>query len=196
MSSRRKKNAIQFVSLLVIVLIVVGASWAVMRWYSNRPGPDPREVHLSATINGEKIDIAPYAACEIGESCPEGTTTDVDLGPEDTMSIELPADVYDHEWSLLKIYDDPAANDQSTFGSNQQKSVDIAGSTEPLIEGGERPRLVVVEISSLLIGTDEDGNESPYTVTWSIHPKDTVINTDALSGDAGSTETEATTPSN
>ncbi|MDO4909850.1 MAG: DUF2771 domain-containing protein [Corynebacterium sp.] len=191
MATRKKKNAIQFLILLIIVVLIVAISWGVMRWYNNRPGPAPQDVHLSASINGQKTDVAPYSACEIGASCPDGSTTDVDLGTDDTLSIELPKDVYDHEWSLLKIYDDPAANDQSTFGSNQQKTVEVKGSSDPLTEGGNRPRLVVVEISSLLIGHDSDGNETPYTVTWSIHVKGTQVKDESLAP-AASDAPEAT----
>lgn len=176
MSSRKKRNAVQFLALLVIVIAIVSIVYGVQHWWNNRPGTQPQDVRLSVSLNGTETEVSPYSVCEIGTDCEEGTVYDIALGPDDIMTIDLPPEIYSSEWSLLKIYDNPAANDQSTFGANQQRSVDIKGSTEPLDDSGTRPLLVVVEISVFMIGTDENGEEIPYTVTWSIHSEDTVIN--------------------
>lgn len=69
---------------------------------------------------------------------------------------------------MLTIYDDPAANDEFYHTSYDATEATVPGSVDPTEEGAERPRLVVVEVSAVMIGEDENGEESPYTVTWSL----------------------------
>lgn len=160
MAAKRKKNLIQFLVLIVAVVAVVAGSIGFQNWWNNRPGPEPGTVTIKA--NGQ--DIAPYMVCEPGVACPEGEVTKLAVGPDDTLKIELPREVYDHDWSLLKIYDDPAANAQDYFKGNEKKEVEVKGSAD----GEPRPRLVVVEVSTVLIGHDAQGVETPYTVVWSM----------------------------
>lgn len=160
MSSTRKRNLIQFLTLLVVVVAVVAGSIAFQKWWNNRPGPQPDTVAVKA--NGQHVK--PYMVCEMGVECPEGEVPEVHVGPEDTLRIEVPKEVYDHDWSVLKIYDDPAANDQLFYKGNEAKDVSIKGSAD----SEPRPRLVVVEVSTVLIGHNKEGVETPYTVVWSV----------------------------
>ena len=74
---------------------------------------------------------------------------------------------------MLSIYDDPAANDETSHGANETTEVDIPGSVDPIeASTGERPRLMVVEVSSLMIGTDDDGEETPLATVWSLSTMD------------------------
>jgi len=50
--------------------------------------------------------------------------------------------------------------------------VEIPGSVDPVNEGDPRPRLMVVEISSAMIGHDADGEETPYATVWSLSTMD------------------------
>ncbi|MFV8381744.1 DUF2771 domain-containing protein [Corynebacterium hindlerae] len=161
MASTRKRNLTQFLILIVAVVVVVAGSIAFQKWWNNRPGPEPATVTIKA--NGQ--DISPYMVCEPGLECPEGEVPSVAVGPDDTLKIEVPKEIYDHDWSVLKIYDDPAFNDQSFFKGHEAKDVEIKGSAD----AEPRPRLVVVEVSTVLIGHDAKGVETPYTVVWSVH---------------------------
>lgn len=160
MGSRRKKNLIQFLILIIAVAVVITGSIAFQNWWNNRPGPEPAAVKIKA--NG--TEISPYMICEPGVECPEGQVPQVSVGPDETLKIEVPKEVYDHDWSVLKIYDDPAANDQSYYKGHEAKDVEIKGA----LDGEPRPRLVVVEVSTVLIGHDAQGVETPYTVVWSV----------------------------
>ncbi|QGU02610.1 hypothetical protein CKALI_08755 [Corynebacterium kalinowskii] len=161
MAAKRKKNLIQFLILIVAVIAVVAGSIAFQNWWNSRPGPEPDQVTIKA--NGQQIK--PYMVCEPGVDCPEGEVPQISVGADDTLKIEVPKDIYDHDWSVLKIYDDPAANSQQYFKSHEAKEVEIKGSAD----GEPRPRLVVVEVSTVLIGHDAAGVETPYTVVWSIN---------------------------
>lgn len=160
MANVRKRNLLQFLVLIVAVVIVIAGSIAFQKWWNNRPGPAPETVAIKA--NGQ--DVLPFTVCEPGVECPEGDVAKVAVGPDETLKIEVPKEIYDHDWSVLKIYDDPAANDQTYFKSHEAKDVEITGSAD----GEPRPRLVVAEVSTVLIGTDANGVETPYTVVWSI----------------------------
>ena len=48
----RRKNLQQIVALLVAVVVVVIASVAFQRWWNNRPGPEPKDVAITVTVNG------------------------------------------------------------------------------------------------------------------------------------------------
>lgn len=163
-SSTRKRNLTQFALLIVAVLVVVAGSIAFQKWWNNRPGPDPKSVTLAVSAGGQQTEAKPYTVCEPGVECPDGTVTEIAAGDQ-PVKIKLPESVYDHDWSLLKIYDDPAANDQAFFKANEKKEIEIPARSE------SGSKLVVVEISSLMIGQDDGGQETPYTVVWSINPK-------------------------
>ncbi|MDU0478114.1 DUF2771 domain-containing protein [Staphylococcus chromogenes] len=164
-SSTRKRNLVQFLSLIVAVLLIVAGSIAFQKWWNDRPGPDPHSVTLRAAAGSQKIEVSPYTVCEAGVECPQGTVPEIALGGDGSLKLELPEEVYDHDWSLLKIYDDPAANDQTFYKGNEKKDVEIAATS------ASGSRLVVVEVSSLLIGKDANGVETPYTVVWSVSAK-------------------------
>lgn len=171
MASRKtkRKNLIQLLSLIVAVAVVVAASVAFQTWWKNRPGPEPKDIKVTAEVGDTKLDVTPYAICEPGVDCPEGEVPTIAVGEDDTLTVSVPTDISDHDWSLLKIYDDPAANDEMYYKANEQTSVDVPGSVDPTTEGSTtRPRLVVVEINSVLIGHNDAGEETPYSVTWSI----------------------------
>lgn len=165
----KRKNLKQFLALLVAVAVVVGASVAYQTWWKNRPGKQPEEVKVTATVGDNSQEISPYAICEMGVECPEGDVASIDVGEDDTLTIEVPKDIADHDWTLLKIYDDPAANDQLYYKGNEATSIEVPGSVDPTSDDSTtRPRLVVVEVNSVLIGLDDNGEETPYSVTWSI----------------------------
>lgn len=164
----RQRSLLQFLALLIAVVIIVVAAVLAQNWWNNRPGPDPRDLTVTARVGDTSIEVSPYLVCEPGLECPEGEVPNLPVGPDDTLVLEIPEPIHDHDWQLLMIYDDPAVNDQQLHGPYDAERVEIPGSVDPLNEGDPRPRLMVVEISSAQIGLDADGEETPYATVWSL----------------------------
>lgn len=170
MASRKtkRKNMIQFIGLIVAVALVVVVSVFFQNWWNNRPATPPEEVFLTVSAGDQKIEVYPYSMCTPGVECQENDVPQITVNEGDTVHVEVPEAIHDHDWALLTIYDQPAANDEYYYGSYQQTSADVQATLDPIQEGGDRPKLVVIEINSVMIGTDENGEETPYSVTWSV----------------------------
>lgn len=165
----RKKSLLQILALIVVVAVIVAAVVIFQNWWNQRPGPDPRDITVTASVGDKSIDVAPYIACEPGSECPEGEVPNLPVGDDDTLKLDIPEEISDHEWKILSIYDDPAANDETAHGANETTEVSIPGSVDPIkASTGKRPRLKVVEISSMMIGTDDNGDETPLATVWSL----------------------------
>ena len=164
----RQKSLLQFLTLLVAVVIIVVAAVLAQNWWNNRPGPQPHDVTVTASSGTDSIDVSPYIVCEPGLECPEGEVPNLPVGEDGTLTLEIPEEIHDHDWQLLMIYDDPAANDQQLHGAYDATEVEIPGSVDPVAEGEARPRLMVVEISSAMIGLDANDEETPYATVWSL----------------------------
>lgn len=165
----RKKSLLQFLVLIIAVAVIVVAVVLFQKWRNDRPGPEPQDVTITATVGSDTLDVAPYSVCEPGTDCKEGEVPNLTVGPDDTLKLEIPEAIYNHEWSVLSIYDDPAANDSTAHGANETTSLEIPGSVPPIeASTGERPQLKVVEISTLMIGHDANGEETPMQTVWSL----------------------------
>ena len=165
----RKKSLLQFLALIIAVAVIVVAVVLFQKWRNDRPGPEPQDVTITATVSSDTLDVAPYSVCEPGTDCKEGEVPNLTVGPDDTLKLEIPEAISNHEWSVLSIYDDPAANDSTSHGANETTSLDIPGSVPPIeASTGERPKLMVVEISTLMIGHDANGEETPMQTVWSL----------------------------
>lgn len=170
MASRKtkRKNLIQILSLIVAVLLVVILSVVFQQWWNNRPEPLPQEISISASSPAGEVEVFPFSMCEPGVECAENEVPTLEVGADEELHLTIPEAIHDHDWYLLTIYDDPAANDEFYHTSYDATEATVPGSVDPTEEGAERPRLVVVEVSAVMIGQDENGEESPYTVTWSL----------------------------
>lgn len=165
----RKKSLLQFLALIIAVAVIVVAVVLFQKWRNDRPGPEPQDITITATVGSDTLDVAPYSVCEPGTDCKEGQVPNLTVGPDDTLKLEIPEAISNHEWSVLSIYDDPAANDSTAHGANETTSLDIPGSVPPIeASTGERPKLMVVEISTLMIGHDANGEETPMQTVWSL----------------------------
>ncbi len=171
MATRRqakKKSLLQILSLIIAVVIIVVAAVLVQNWWNNRPGPEPQDVAVTASVGGDSIEVSPYLVCEPGLECPEGEVPNLPVGEDESLRLEIPEPIHNHDWQLLLIYDDPAANDQQYHGPHDLEELEIPGSVDPVGDSTERPRLVVVEITSVMVGTDDAGEETPYATVWSL----------------------------
>ncbi|MCS5480477.1 DUF2771 domain-containing protein [Corynebacterium sp. YIM 101645] len=164
----RQRSLLQFLALLIAVVIIIVAAVLAQNWWNNRPGPAPQDITVTARVGDSSLEVSPYLVCEPGLECPEGEVPNLAVGPDDTLVLEIPEPIHDHDWQLLMIYDDPAVNDQQLHGPYDTEQVEIPGSVDPVNAGDPRPRLMVVEISSAQIGPDAEGQETPYATVWSL----------------------------
>ena len=66
-------------------------------------------------------------------------------------------------------YDNPAANDEKLHGAHERDTIEVPVTIDPVGDKKDvRPRLVVVEIRSVMIGHDAQGEQTPQTATWSL----------------------------
>ena len=86
------------------------------------------------------------------------------------MKLDIPDALSRYQWQVLSIYDDPAANDETRHGAGETEAVEIPGSVDPIeaSDSQDRPKLIVVEVSAVLIGADDNGDEAPYSSVWSL----------------------------
>ncbi len=174
--AEQRKQLITMVSILVLVAAVVGAVLAFNWWRNDRAGTPPQDQRIIAVVgegdNAEEVEIPPYSACEIDDAdCSPSEPFELDFKGQDTATLKIPQDVYDHDWAMLSIYDDPGANDETYHKANETTEVEISVASDKKTKGGKHPKLTVVEIHSLLIGRDADGEETPVSAIWSITPK-------------------------
>lgn len=161
----KRKSLIQVLVLIVAVVVVAVATLVFQNWWQNRPGAEPSEITVHASVGDREAEITPYLVCELGEECPEGEVNELLVDADETLRLEIPEEIYSTQWRVLQIYDDPAANDEILHGSYDTDSVEISGSVDDA-------RLLVVEISTVVVGTDDEGEETPYSVVWSISTMD------------------------
>lgn len=165
----RKKSLLQLLALIIAVAVIVVSVVLFQNWWNSRPGPEPQDITVKASVGEKSLDVAPYMVCELGTECPEGEAPNLTVGKDDTLHLEIPEEISNHEWRILSIYDDPAANDEQIHSAGDSSTVDVPGSVDPIkASTGKRPRLMVVEISSLMIGTDGKGEEAPFSTVWSL----------------------------
>lgn len=167
----QRKQLMTFGAIVLLVVVVAGAVLGYQHWSENRPGTPPEDLRVTVTdASGEEQEYAPYSVCQLFTGdCDEGEPTEVELGPDDEMTISLPEEVYDHDWTMLQIFDDPAANTENSYTGNEKTEVTIKGSSDTAGENDENPRLAVVEIHSSLVG-DDDGEEVAFGAVWSFTP--------------------------
>ncbi|QPK79754.1 DUF2771 domain-containing protein [Corynebacterium lizhenjunii] len=165
----QRKSLLQLLALVIAVVVIIVGAVLVQNWLNSRPGKDPAEVSITAQVGDESLEVFPYLSCEPGTQCPEGTVPHLEVGADQTLVLELPEDIARHQWKLLTIYDDPAANDEQLHGAGETTRVEIPGSVAAIEASSGKPaRLAVVEVSTVLIGTDADGEETPKATVWSL----------------------------
>lgn len=176
MSSPRKltrkearRRSVTLVTVLAVVAIVgIVAITLAMNWWSERGQLQPEEVTITVSNGAEEIEVAPYLSCELGTECGEGGDVPViDPHDADVLTVTIPRAIHDHDWSVVTIYDDPGANDQVFHGPYDTVELELPVTVDPVGDSQERPRLVVVEISSVMLGTNEAGEETAYSTVWS-----------------------------
>ena len=147
---------------IVAVAVVLGVILGVSAVRDHQSYVDPASLRTTLTIDSTATEVAPYAVCEIGasgEDC-DGTVFTTDFSSAEKITVTVPEDVSDHDWSLLAIYDDPAKNDEHYFRSTDPNEVEIPATKDTA-------KLMVVEVSSMQVQR-EGKEETPMVVTWSM----------------------------
>lgn len=164
----RKKSLLQMLALVVVAAVVIAVVVLAQSWLRNKPDPEPQDTTLTAEVGDREYEIHPYLVAQPGAEPAESDVQNVEVGEDESLTITVPDHVFDHDWSAVLIYDDVAANDEVLHGPSESHTVEIPGSVDPVEDGAARPKLVVVEIQSVLIGHDDAGEETPFTTVWSV----------------------------
>lgn len=126
-SQQKRKNRKQILALLLAVIVVVAVSLGFQNWWNSRPETPPSELAITVeTSDGQTLEIYPYMICEAGEDCdaPDKVTT-INVPDDASVHLTIPSEIYDHDWTLLQIYDDPAVNDEFYYAANERTEVEL-----------------------------------------------------------------------
>lgn len=167
----QRKQLMTVLAIIALVAVVVAAVLFYNRWQEGRIETLPQDQRIVAVVDGQETNIAPYSTCEVDDhNCTGGEPFELKVGDAKEFTLKIPADVYDHDWRMVQIFDDPGANSESYFTSHESEEVTVSVESEKKSEDGSTPKLTVVEIQSLLIGEDADGEQTPVNTVWSIAP--------------------------
>lgn len=166
---RQRKQILTMLALGAVALVVVAAVIGFSRWKSNQVETLPQDFRLTAVVNGVETELAPYLACELDDAqCEPGKPAELKVGKAKEFTLRVPAGIADHDWRLIKIFSDLGANGEEYFRGNQADEVTIKTTAEKTSRDGSKARLRLVEVHTLLVGLDADGEPTPYTTVWSI----------------------------
>lgn len=159
-----KSNTALTVALIAIaVTVIVAGLYFFLDWQENRPATPPDQLEVTAAAGDSDVTSTPFSVCEFGAECPEGDVARIDASGAESVRISVPREVAQQQWSVLSIYDDPAANSERTFTPGEAGDVDIPLTTD---NDGNDANLVVIEVSALLVGKDSNNEETPVVTTW------------------------------
>lgn len=159
-----KSNTALTVALIAIaVTVIVAGLYFFLDWQENRPATPPDQLEVTAAAGDSDVTSTPFSVCEFGAECPEGDVARIDASGAESVRITVPREVAQQQWSVLSIYDDPAANSERTFTPGEAGDVDIPLTTD---NDGNDANLVVIEVSALLVGKDSNNEETPVVTTW------------------------------
>jgi hypothetical protein len=169
----QRKQLLMFLGVVVLVAVVAGAVLGVQKYMDSRGGTNPADLRVTAvTADGEETELAPWSIWADGEArTNDEDPATVDIPADGEITLKLPSDVYDHDWTLLQFYDDDGANSSNSYAATEAKEVTIEGSSSMTDDDGNHPRLIGLEIQSVLID-DSGDEEEPVVAVWSIAPKE------------------------
>ena len=169
----QRKQLMAFAAIVLVVLIVAAAIVFYNRWKADKVETLPQDQRIVAVVDGKEKEIAPYATCEIDDkNCKPGQPVPLELGGAKELTLRIPQDVSNHDWSMLKIYNDPGANQDNYFRSDEAKEVQLKVNAERKSSDGSTPSLKLVEVRSMLVGLDSEKHQTPVNTIWSIEIKE------------------------
>lgn len=169
----QKKQALTFLALIAVVALVIGLVLWFNSWSNNRVKTLPADQRLTAVVgegdSAKEVEVAPYSACEIDDKqCKSSEPFRLVLDGAQEFTLRIPEDVHDHDWAMLKIFDDPGANQEQYYTGHEATEVKVAVDSQQTAEDGSTPKLKVIEVQSLLVGLDNAGDQTPVQVVWSM----------------------------
>lgn len=169
----QRKQLLMVLGVIVLVAVVAGAVLGIQKYLDSRGGTKPADLRVTAvSADGEETELAPWSIWADGEArTNDEDPSTLDIPADGEITLKLPSDVYDHDWTLLQFYDDEGANTSNSYAANESKEVTIKGSSDLTDDDGNHPRLIGLEIQSVLID-DSGDEEEPVVAVWSIAPKE------------------------
>lgn len=166
----QRRQLVTFLGIVVLVAVVAVVVLGVQKLRGAGEDTAPRDLRVTAVTADGDIELAPYSVCAYGDAdCKGVTPSTVPLPADGEITLKLPSEIYDHDWILVKIFDDPAANTENSYAANEMTEITLQGSSADEDATGEHPRLAVAEIQTILI--DDSGEEpEPVAAVWSIAP--------------------------
>lgn len=168
----QRQQLITFGAIVAVVLIVVGGVLWFVRWQGEQIETLPADQRITAVVGDKEVEIPPYSVCELDDrECAPGQPFSLDLAGAKEFTVKVPRDISDHDWAVLEIFDDPGANEQTLHRGNEATEITIPVESPRLSADGTHPALAVVEVHSMLVGLDAQGENTPMNVVWSISPR-------------------------
>ena len=169
----QRKQLLAFAAIVAVVAIVAAAIVFYNRWRDGQVETLPQDQRIVAVVDGQEQHIAPYSTCELDDKdCKPGQPAPLELKGAKEFTLKIPQDVTNHDWSLLKIYNDPGANQDNYFRADEAQEVKLKLGAERKSADGSTPSLKLVEVRSMLVGLDAEKNQTPVNTIWSIEIKE------------------------
>lgn len=165
----QRKQLLTMGSIVALVVVVIGGVLLYNRWQDGKIETLPQDQRITAVVDGEEHEIAPYSVCELDDpDCHPSEPSKLEVGGAKQVTLKLPEDVYDHDWSLLQIFDEPGANQDNYYKAHERQEVTLDLEASVKTKEGKTPTLKVLELHSMLVGLDENDEQTPYATIWSI----------------------------
>lgn len=165
----QRKQLMTMGAIVALVVVVIGGVLLYNRWQDGKIETLPQDQRIIAVVDGEEHEIAPYSVCQLDDpDCKPSEPYKLQVGDAKKVTLKPPEDVYDHDWSLLQIFDEPGANQDKYYKSYEREEVTLDLEASVKADDGRTPQLKVLELHSMLVGLDDNDEQTPYATIWSI----------------------------
>lgn len=165
----QRKQLMTMGAIVALVVVVIGGVLLYNRWQDGKIETLPQDQRIIAVVDGEEHEIAPYSVCQLDDPhCKPSEPYKLQVGDAKKVTLKPPEDVYDHDWSLLQIFDEPGANQDNYYKSYEREEVTLDLEASVKADDGSTPQLKVLELHSMLVGLDDNDEQTPYATIWSI----------------------------
>lgn len=165
----QRKQLMTMGAIVALVVVVIGGVLLYNRWQDGKIETLPQDQRIIAVVNGEEHEIAPYSVCQLDDpDCKPSQPYKLHVGNAKKVTIKPPEDIYNHDWSLLQIFDEPGANQDNYYKSYEREEVTLDLKASLKADDGSTPQLKVLELHSMLVGLDDNDEQTPYATIWSI----------------------------
>lgn len=165
----QRKQLLTMGAIVALVVVVIGGVLLYNRWQDGKVETLPQEQRIIAVVDGKEHEIAPYSVCQLDDpDCKPSKPYTLHVGDAKKVTIKPPEDVYDHDWSLLQIFDEPGANQDNYYKAYEREEVTLDIDASMKTKDGGTPTLKVLELHTMLVGVDDNDEQTPFATIWSI----------------------------